>query len=547
MRRVLFPILGLGELAASGLLVVLGLALPGREDLRRSFAAAVRVTAAGGSQVRAIRDQVDDLRRSGLGPSADRLAGATRSATGVLRMRRVDFEEVEALRDATDRAAEGLDALAGSLDPEALATLGVGLESAADVLDRAILPASADAARELEATSGRLGRGARQLADLIAESPSDLAPLRDVGEGLARFDQGFAAMDGMLDPRRLVPLRRATDGAEGVVREASRLASRAAGYSYPVIAFNGLRPKVQSRPFWPAGAKVGADMREVAAGVTALGGELDTLAVELPKVQEAVRESRRTIASTRQALESALERRAEAEELLKELPEQAARLAEALPDLAADLARGLREVGRLRDLVDALRRIRIAVESARSEGPRARAALGGTAAILRSARDQLDLALEHRDDYAAALDQVGALSDDLAARAPEFADRVEAVLGEEDRTLDELTRGLEGVEQALPAYEATLIRCLGLGRSLAWLVAGIAGLHGLALIAGGLRSDQPSASSSSASSASTSSSSGWTSQPIAAAAASTSRVAGPGSGSDSSKFTAATDPPSSTA
>ena len=66
------------------------------------------------------------------------------------------------------------------------------------------------------------------------------------------------------------------------------------------------------------------------------------MASELPKVQEAVRESRKTIASTRETLDAALERRVEAERLLKDLPEQAARLAEALPALTADLARGLR-------------------------------------------------------------------------------------------------------------------------------------------------------------------------------------------------------------
>ena len=108
--------------------------------------------------------------------------------------------------------------------------------------------------------------------------------------------------------------------------------------------------------------------------------------------------------------------------------------------------------------------------------------------MLRAARDQLDLALENRNAYANALDQAGALSDDLVARAPEFADRIELVLDEEDRTLAELSNGIMGVQEALPVYETTLARCLGLGQSLAWLVAAIAGLHGLVLVVGGLRS-----------------------------------------------------------
>src|SRR4051794_7852332 len=123
MKRHVFSLLGLIELAVAVALLLLGPALPGRDDVRRSFAGVRRVTTAAGDRVHTLRDQVGELRRSRLDRTAGRLAAATRALSTIARKSRVDFDAVGTIRDATGRAADGLDRLAEALDPEALAKL----------------------------------------------------------------------------------------------------------------------------------------------------------------------------------------------------------------------------------------------------------------------------------------------------------------------------------------------------------------------------------------------------------------------------------------
>jgi len=94
MKRHVFPLLGLIELAVAVALILLGLTLPGRDDVRRSFAGARRVTTAAGDQVEALRDQVGELRRVPLRRTAERLAAATRTLATTARGSRVDFDTV---------------------------------------------------------------------------------------------------------------------------------------------------------------------------------------------------------------------------------------------------------------------------------------------------------------------------------------------------------------------------------------------------------------------------------------------------------------------
>ena len=491
MRRLLFPCLGLVEVIAAAALVLLGLSLPSGADVRRSFAGGERVTGAAGDQIKLLRGQVADLRRARIGPTAERLGVATRTVSAAARKSRVDFDAVRSLRDATGRAADGLDGLAVALDPEALAELGDGLGATADFLDRDVLPAAARAADDLDAASGRLRTGVRRFAEVARAASMDLKPLREMHDGLARFDEGLASLHATLDPRRLAAMREATEGAEGVVAEAARLAGRAAGYTYPVVTIDGLKPRVGTRPFWPGGAEVGVDMRKVAAGLAAMGREVEGLSKELPRIQAAVLESRKTIGATRKGLAVALARQAEVERLSADLPAQVARLAEELPRLTEDLSKALRGTERLRGLAVALRESRRGVDAAVASLPRARSGLSGSAALLRATRDQLDQAVRHRAEYEAARGQVEGLAEEFLDLLPALAHGLEARLDGEERILAEMAGGLTLVDAALPAYARAVSRSLIVGRLLAWLVAAVAGLHGLSLILASLGAGRP--------------------------------------------------------
>jgi hypothetical protein len=486
MRRYVFPFLGLIELAVALALVLLGLALPGRDDIRRGFAGARRVTTAAGDQVRVLRDQVGELRRSPLQQTAERLGAATRTLATTARASRVDFDTVRVIRDATGQAADGLAHLAEALDPEGLDTLGDGLGVAADLLDRNVVPAAAKAADGLDAASGRLQAGARRFAAIVRDAPPDLKPIRELHDGLARFEEGLGALQATLAPGRLAAMREAADGAKGVVAEAARLAERAAGYTYPVVTLDGLSPRVRARPFWPKAAEVGADMRKIAGGVAAMGRELETLSKELPRIQAAVAESRRTVGATRRALAVALERQGEIERSLQQMREQSADLGEELPRLTEGLAHALRGTERLKEVATALRQSRRGIGAALVRWPEVRSGLSGSAALLRATREQLDGVIAHRAEYEVARGQAEDLSGEFARIMRGLTEGLEGRLEREDRTLAEMAGGLAQVDVALPAYARALERCLVIGRLLAWLVAAVAGLHGCSLIVVGL-------------------------------------------------------------
>ena len=485
MHKLMFPTLGVLELAASVALVVLGASLPTPDDVRQSFDGARRVTDAAGGQVNALRGRVDIVRRSRLRETADRLGASTRSVAVAVKAQKIDFDKVRALRDAMGRTAEGLGKLSEVLDPEAFDKLGAGLGEAADFLDQGVIPAARRAADDLEAVSEPLQATARQFSRLAREAPLNLGPVREFHDSLARFDEGLATTGAMLDPRRLEPLRDATVGAEGVVAEAARMAERAAGYSYPVVEVDGLRPRVKTRPFWPRGAEVGADLRKVGVGVAAMGKEVEALSRELPRVQAAVAESRKALGATRKSLAAALTHQTEVDRLLKEMPDQADRLAGALPALTAGLAKALRNTGRLSDVAASLRKARRGLDAAGPLLPELGKGLAGSASLLRAARDQLDEALRHRAEYEAALGQVEALSTAFAALAPTAADGLAGRLDDEDNALAEMAVGIDQIGVTLPTYSNALSRCLRVGRLLAWLVAVIAGLHGAFLALGG--------------------------------------------------------------
>ena len=481
MRRLVFPTFGLLELAAAAMLVTLAVTLPGADEVRLGFEGARRVTSAAEDQVSIARREIRGLKASGLAERAEAIAAAARTISEISGRSRVDFESLSALRDGLDQTAEGLEALAGSVDPVALGALGDDLSGAADVIDDRIVPAATDAAERIESASAPLGQGARQLANALGAMPLDLAPLREIRDGIARLDEGLAASETMLDPGRVAAIGDAAGGAEGVVDEAARLADRAASYSYPVVELDGLTPRIRNRPFWPRARQVGSDLRRVSAGMEAAADQADAIARELPAIRDSIAESRRGLASTRRALDEALERQDEVDRLLDELPGRATELAEALPRLGEELADALRAGSRLAALAESLREARRSIGEAGDRWPRVQSGLLGAAEVLRAARDQADLAIRNRSAYESATADLGRLADLVADGLPALSDR----LDEEDRALGAMAGGLGQLDAVLPTYERALARSLGIGRWLAGLVAAIAALHGVSHIVSG--------------------------------------------------------------
>ncbi|CAN5913297.1 hypothetical protein BH23PLA1_BH23PLA1_13590 [soil metagenome] len=483
MRRHMFAILGALELAAAAALVALASMLPSVEEVHGSFEAARQVTSGAGQQLRVTRQQVEDLRQEQLPQIANRLGEANRALAGVTSRYHLDFDAMATLGVAMGQSADGLDALAETLDPKVLGDLSEQLGSAADYIDLQIVPAAQNVADQLDASAEPLSDGAQRLARALEALPPDLAPVRVVHDTMSHLDDGLVASEAMLDPRRVATMRQAAVGAQEVVAEAARMADRASGYTYPAVEMDGLRPTVRPRPFWPQANQIGDDLRKVAAGMAAMESQADDLVRALPRVRASIAEGRRGLAATRQSLADALKRQEEVERLLQDLPAQASKLAEELPRLLAELASALREARRLEDLAASLRAAQEGIEAGQKDWPRVQSGLQGTANVLRAAQDQIELAVRHRQEYEAALAQVEGLSTDFAEALPAYASQIDHRLAEQDLALATLEKGIDQIDKSLPAYERALLGGLGIGRLLAWLVAGIAALHGVNLIA----------------------------------------------------------------
>jgi hypothetical protein len=119
MRRVVFLVLGFLECVVAVVLASFGWQLPGDAEIQRGFQSADRVTHNAGDQVRIVRRQVQDVRRSELSELAKHLQTQTVSVTSALKNDPVDFETVQSMRDALGEIGDSLDGLAKSLDAAA--------------------------------------------------------------------------------------------------------------------------------------------------------------------------------------------------------------------------------------------------------------------------------------------------------------------------------------------------------------------------------------------------------------------------------------------
>src|SRR5205085_5352732 len=121
------------------------------------------------------------------------------------------------------------------------------------------------------------------------------------------------------------------EGLETSLTTGAEQVERLTGYTYPSVSFEGVRPVVEQKPFWPEGEKIAAGMRQAAKGVRAAGKELEELGNDLPRLRSSLAQSRRVAEATRSALGAALKQQEKVEPLLRDVPEHAARLAEDLP------------------------------------------------------------------------------------------------------------------------------------------------------------------------------------------------------------------------
>jgi hypothetical protein len=477
MRRTLFLVFGILELTVAIVVAYLGYRLPASDEISQSFARAERVTHRAGKQVDLLSKQVSGLKQVQLTELSQRLQSQTRAVTNVLRVQAVDFDTVCTTRDALGAVSTGLNGLAQTLDTERMSRLGVALGETADFLSDRVVPAAAKAADHLDASTDSLRADAELLSKLMKETAPDFKVLKEMHTSLGHFRDGLGQMTRNLELRRAETMREGFRGLETSLASGADQVEKLAGYSYPSLTFQGLKPEVVQHPFWPAGTTIADGMRKAAAGATAAAEELDAISGEIPKVRQSLAESGKVIDKVRDAIGVALKFEGKVEPILKQMPTHASRVAQELPRLGSDLSRLLRDTGRLKEVATALRQAQKGVDEAVAGWPQTQATLSQLAVGLEAAHDQLDYVVRHRREYESAMQETVRLAETFVALLPIVTDQLEGRLDEEERTLSELGQSINEVDNALPVYSQTAATLLGAGRLLAWLVAIMVGLH----------------------------------------------------------------------
>jgi|GEM_PF-1791201 len=485
MRRFGFLVLGGLELLSAAVLVYFAWLAPGRREVADAATRAERVTQRTKEQVQRLRDQLRFLRerRPQMQALALRLQTEMRVVNDHLKTQQIDYDTIQALGDALGAAAAGLDGLAATLDPKDLKQFGEGLKTAADFLENQVGPAAAHIADELDKTTGPLRADAKRLGALLRTPPPDWKAARAIYDGLLHFDQGLEHLQQLLKVERLETMCEGFRGLEQSLHTGAEQVQRLSSYTYPVVRFHGWKPSVEPRAFWPEGSQVADGMRKAAKGAAAATEELQLLSKDLPKLRQALHESRKVVGSTREALAAALEQQDKVEALLQSMPKYAARLADQLPQLTDSLAKILRDTARLQEVGKLLRQTHKGIENAVAHWPELHKNLGRSSLLLRNTKMQLDYVLTHRDAYEASLQHTLLLSRMLSAALPLLTEQLEMELGDQERALTDLDESIQDVQEMLPHVARGTSNVLQATRLLLLLLAAIFGLHGGCLIA----------------------------------------------------------------
>ncbi|HEV3142794.1 MAG TPA: hypothetical protein VGZ47_02805 [Gemmataceae bacterium] len=478
MRRTIWLILGLLEICIAGILVYAGLSIPRPTQVGQGFDRMETTTRKASTQVEVMRRQMLEVRRPEMLEMATRLQKQTGTVTGTMKKQRVDFATVSNLRDSLNDVANGLDGVAETLDGDRLGKLGTGFGETAKFIDDQLIPSANKSADELEKLNTDLAKDAEQLALLLREAPPDLKAAREMYDSLERFDQGLEKMLELLELKRLDSIKDGFSGLQTSLDSTAGEVEKLSRYKYPKIKVSGLKVEVEEKPFWPNGDKIADGLRRANEGVKSAQEELDHAAKDLPALRKALEESRKVVAQTRSSLGQAVKQRDKLEPLLQDIPLRTARLAEDLPKLGKELAKLLRETKQLKEVAAALRQAQKGVDSTVARWPDLRTNLKRTSELLKLSSQQLDRALQHREEYESALEESTELAENFAIMAPMLVQQIDTQMEEQQRSLTDLEKSLDDVGDSIPNYKRSAMDLVFAGRLLAFLFAGLVGLHG---------------------------------------------------------------------
>lgn len=486
MRRVFLAGLGSLEALVAAALLVIASQLPTQQDVSANFARVAKVTDGSERQVRLMKDEVADLRTHDFPRRAEQLRLHARTAADGASKQQVDFKTVDAIGRSLGDVARGLNAWADTVDVERMQKVSTGLGETAGYLEQNVAEPSEKSAAELEVVLAGLEKDSTRLAALLRLSAPDLKAAKAIHDGLGNFDAGLDKLGELIKADRMDAMKEGLTGLETSLTTTAEQVDKVSRLSYPIITVNGLKPNIETKPFWPDGEKVSDGLKKATKGVQAANKEMEVMGKTLPDLRKALEESRKSVTQTRESLGGALKQQAEMEKLMKTVPEQTALLAETLPKLGKTLAQMLRETKKLRELALGLRGVRKSLDDTLKTWPEVAGGLKKSAGVLDGARLQLEQAAENRGEYERAMASSSEIARSMADLLPAFTDQLDSRLGQQEASLDQMQTGLSEVNSSLPAVEEKTGQLVWMVKCLLYLVAALIGLHAAYVLADGV-------------------------------------------------------------
>jgi uncharacterized phage infection (PIP) family protein YhgE len=486
MRRVIYLGLGVLEFVVAGVLLVLAWQLPGPTQVDDGAGRVERVSRQASAEVGRLRARLAAVRKRSpeMKELADRLQKQMDLAVAGVQNQKIDFEAVAALHGALGDAAHGLDDFAAVADPDFVKQLAAGMKGTADFLEERLTPTAQEAAAQLERSTGTLKADAERLRDLVKAAPLDLKAVQQVHDSLGEFTEGLDRLAPTSRLENVAAMRDGFKGLESSLSSGAEQVERLSNFTYPVVTFNGLKPKVENRMFWPEGKNIAEGMRQASRGASAAAKEMAALNDDLPRIRKSIDQTRKAAQATRDALGQALKHQDKIEPLLKNVPEHAARLADELPQLGADLARVLRDTSKLKDVAGVLRQAEKGLNVTAERWPEFRKNLGKSSTLLRTTQTHLKTALDNRQQYEATFNNTVELARSFSAALPLLTEQLGDELAEEEKSLNDLSARLDEVSDGIAPAAQSASGVLQTTRLLLVLGAVVFALHGVALLIG---------------------------------------------------------------
>ena len=475
MRYSILLGIGILELFAACVLIVIGCKLPRSEAVEKDFSRVGAVSHRAESQIQLMRKQVHEVRRKDFPKMASQLRTRTHAASSGFRSQHINYEALEAMSQSLAAVAQGLESWSETLDPEKNLSAARGLGNSADFVDVHLTASLLVLAASLEQSSAPFEKDLARLL-LLIQQPLDHANSRELTITFLRFATNLDLLGKVLDGEPFDSTRNGFSELEATLEIAIRQIDTVGSALYPVVTVNGfLPPTIEMRPVWPEGKRTAQALRNALAGVKATKAELD----ELARLSRAIVLSFDDHRQRLEASQMRVNRFVSDFDAIDTTIRITEMFAAGLQDTSRVLKMLLGGATRLRELAAGLRRTQSGLEMTVNAWPELVQAMHHSAVVLNGSRQHLDTVLAQRVQYERAMESSQAIMESAEDWLEAYSAKLDARLGDQEQSLEEMQQGLAEVNAALPNVAHAANAMLNAVRWMFWILGGLFALHGL--------------------------------------------------------------------